>query len=333
MKAIYLVKYGPAETAFEWRDIPEKTPEADEVAIKTEAAGINFADVVSRLGQYQDAPPLPFVSGYEVVGRIIQTGSAVKDLQPGQRVLAFTRFGGYSEYVCQKALAVVAIPEDMPAGEALALATQYCTAYHASHIATNVFPGDRVLIQAAAGGVGIALTQLCKLRGAFIYGTAGSAAKLDFIRSQGVDVAINYREQDFSEVIKEPIDVAFDSLGGEDFRKCYKLLNRGGRLVGYGAASFTGTNILQKAKLGLAFGIYHPAQLLMESRSIIGVNMLKVADYRQDLLEFAMKEVVRLTSEGKLHPHVGGMYAAKDIAQAHADMEKRKTMGKIGLVF
>jgi NADPH2:quinone reductase len=333
MKAIYLVKHGAAENAFEWREIPERDPEPDEVAIQSEAAGINYADVMSRLGQYQDAPPLPFVSGYEVVGRIVKTGTQVKDLQVGQRVLAFTRFGGYSEYVCQKALAVAPISEDMPAGEALALATQYCTAYHASHIATNVFPGDRVLIQAAAGGVGIALTQLCKLRGAFIYGTAGSAAKLDFIRCQGVDVAINYREQDFSKVIKEPIDVAFDSLGGDDFRKCYKLLNRGGRLVGLGAASFTGTNILQKAKLGLAFGIYHPAQLLMESRSMIGVNMLKIADYRQDLLEFAMKEVIRLTEEGKLHPYVGAMYPAKDIARAHHDMENRKTMGKIGLVF
>lgn len=333
MKAIYLVKNGPADKAYEWREIEEKDPQPDEVAIKTEAAGLNFADVVARLGQYQDAPPLPFISGYEVVGRIVKIGSSVKDLKIGQRVLAFTRFGGYSEYVCQKALAVSPIPEDMPTGEALALATQYCTAYYASHIATNVFPGDKVLIQAAAGGVGIALTQLCKLRGAYIYGTAGSDEKLDFIRSQGVDVAINYRKNDFSKVIKEPIDVAFDSVGGEDFRKCYKLLNRAGRLVGFGVSTFTDANIFQKAKQGLAFGIYHPAQLLLESRTMVGVNLLRVADYRQDLLEFAMKEVVRMTAEGKLHPHVGGMYDAKDLAKAQEDLEKRRTIGKIGIVF
>ena len=333
MKAIYLVKNGPAEKAFEWRDIAQRTPESDEVAIQSEAAGINFADVTARLGNYQDCPPLPTVVGYEAVGRVLAVGKDVKDISVGQRVLAFTRFGGYSEFICQKALAVAPIPEDMPAGEALALATQYCTAYYASHVATNVFPGDKVLIQAAAGGVGTALIQLCKLRGAFVYATAGSDAKLKYVLKQGADIAINYRKEDFSKVIKEPIDVAFDSVGGEDFRKCYKLLNRGGRLVGYGAATFSDANILQKAKEGLAFGIYHPAQLLIESRSIIGVNMLRIADYRQDLLEYSMKQVIALASEGKLKPHVGGMYPAKDIAKAHSDMEQRKTIGKIGIVF
>ncbi len=334
MKAIYLVRNGKADQAFEWRDIPESAPLEDEVAIETEAAGINFADVSARLGQYRDCPPLPTVIGYEVVGRVRQVGSAVTNIKVGQRVVAFTRFGGYSQWVCQKALAVAAISETMPVGEALALATQYCTAYYASHVVTNILPGDKVLIQAAAGGVGTALIQLCKLKGAYIYGTAGSASKLEYLREQGVDVPINYNEVDFSEVIKEPIDVAFDSVGADVFRKSYNLLNRGGRMVAYGAASFADTdNLFSKAKKALGFGIYHPAQFMMESRTIAGVNMLRIADYRQDILQYCMQEVVRLYDEGKIHPHVGAIYDAKDIAKAHEDMEKRKTIGKIGIVF
>lgn len=334
MKAIYLVKNGTPDKAFEWRDIHTHSPKADEVAIETEAAGINFADVSARLGNYRDCPPLPAVIGYEAVGRVVAVGTAVTNVSVGMRVVAFTRFGGYSQWICQKALAVAEIPEDMPAGEALALATQYCTAYYASHVVTNILPEERVLIQAAAGGVGTALIQLCKLRGAYIYGTAGSESKLEYLKQQGVDVAINYNKEDFEKVIKEPVDVAFDSVGADVFRKSYRLLNRGGRLVGYGAASFTDANqLLSKAKKALEFGIYHPAQLLMESRSIIGVNMLRIADYKPDLLQHCMKEVIRLHQEGKIHPHVGAMYPAEELAKAHQDMESRKTIGKIGVYF
>lgn len=334
MKAIFLVKYGKADEAFEWRDIEISEPGPDEVAIETEAAGINFADVVARLGNYRDAPPLPFIPGYEVVGRINAVGKNVKELAVGQRVLAFTRFGGYSQYICQKVMAVAAIPDEMPAGEALSLATQYCTAYYSSHIATNVMPGDRVLVQAGAGGVGTALIQLCKLRGAFVYATVGSDEKIKYAKKQGADVVINYRKEDFSKAIQDPIDLAFDAVGGHDFRKCYKLLNRGGRLVGYGASTFTdATNILDKANKALSFGIYHPAELMMECRSIIGINMLRIADYRPDLLQYSMKMCIQLYSEGKIHPQVGGMYNARDVARAHEDMEKRRTMGKIGLIF
>ena len=222
----------------------------------------------------------------------------------------------------------------MDVGKALALATQYSTAYYACAVGTNVLPNETVLIHAGAGGVGTALIQLCKLKNANIYATAGSEAKLEYLRKQGVQHPINYNKEDFAEVIKEPIDVAFDSLGGSTFRKSYKLLNRGGRIVGYGASSMTDAhNILSKAKIGAAFGIYHPAQLLMECRAIIGVNMLRIADYKPDTIKYCMENVIALLHEGKIDPHVGNMYAVKDIAQAHDDMESRKTIGKIGLVW
>ncbi len=334
MQAIYLVKNGKPKDAFEFRDIQNTEPKDDEVGVIVEASGINFADVVARLGQYQDCPPLPAVIGYEAVGRVERVGKDIKTVQKGDRVLVFTRFGGYSQYVLQKENAIAKISEEMDAGKALALATQYSTAYYACAVATNVLPNETVLIHSGAGGVGTALIQLCKLRNAKIYSTAGSESKLDYLRKQGVDVAINYVKDDFANEIKEPIDVAFDAVGAENFRKSYKLLNRGGRIVGYGASSMTDAhNVFSKAKMGLAFGLYHPAQLLMESRSMIGVNMLRIADYKPDTLKFCMESVIQLLHEGKIEPHVGKMYAAKDIYQAHEDMENRKTMGKIGIVW
>ncbi|QQR97771.1 MAG: zinc-binding dehydrogenase [Sphingobacteriales bacterium] len=334
MQAIYLVKNGTPEKAFEFRSIQKTEPNADEVAVLVEASGINFADVVARLGNYQDCPPLPTIIGYEVVGRVDKVGKDVQHLKVGDRVLAFTRFGGYSQYITQKENAVSKIPEDMDAGKALALATQYSTAYYACHVATNVLPNETVLIHAGAGGVGTALIQLCKLRNAKIYSTAGSDAKLEYLRNQGVDVPINYTSQDFSKIINEPIDVAFDSLGAENFRKSYKLLNKGGRIVGYGASSMTDAkNIVSKGIMAAEFGFYHPAQLLMESRSMIGVNMLRIADYKPDTLKYCMDSVIELLVNNKIAPEVGKMYAAKDIYQAHTDMENRKTMGKIGIIW
>jgi NADPH:quinone reductase-like Zn-dependent oxidoreductase len=334
MKAIYLVKNGSPEKTFEWREIVPHTPAADEVAIITEAAGINFADISARLGNYKDCPPLPTIIGYEVVGRIAEVGKDVTSLKVGQRVIAFTRFGGYSQWVCQKASAVVAISEDVPVGEALALATQYCTAYYSSHVVTNILPNERALVHAAAGGVGTALVQLCKLKGAFVYGTAGSDSKLEYLSQIGVDVPINYNSSRFESFIKEPIDIAFDSVGADNFRRSYQILNRGGRIVGYGAASFTDANsIFSKAKKALEFGIYHPAQLLMECRSIIGVNMLRIADYRPDIIQYCLQQVVELYEQNKIKPIHTKMYSANDLAQAHSDMELRKTIGKIGIVF
>lgn len=334
MQAIYLVKNGKPKDAFEFREITIPSPQDDEVGVIVEASGINFADVVARLGQYQDCPPLPAVIGYEAVGRVDKIGKAVTGVKKGDRVLVFTRFGGYSQYVIQKENAIAVIGETMDAGKALALATQYSTAYYACAVATNVLPNETVLIHAGAGGVGTALIQLCKLKNAKIYATAGSESKLEYCRKQGAHVVINYTKEDFSAVIKEPIDVAFDSLGATNFRKSYKLLNRGGRIVGYGASSMTDAhNLITKARMGAAFGIYHPAQLLMESLSMIGVNMLRIADYKPDTLKYCMESVIQLLHEGKIEPHVGNMYAAKDIYQAHEDMESRKTIGKIGIIW
>ena len=332
MDAIFLVKNGKSEIAFERKEMKVLEPSDDEVGVEVEAFGLNFADVMARLGLYRDCPPLPTIIGYEAVGKVIKIGKNIGHVKIGDRVIAFTRFGGYAQYVLTQGVACVKIADDYDTGKALALATQYCTAYYACCVATNVLPGERVLVQAAAGGVGTALVQLCKWKGAIVYGTAGSPKKLEYLKAQGVDFPINYNEKSIDSAIKETMDVVFDSLGGSDFKKGWNLLERGGRLVGYGAATQTDSkNIFGTLKLGVGFGIYHPVQLLMESKALIGVNMLRIADYKPNTLKYCMEEVVKLAESGIIDPVVGGIYSIDKLNEAHNDLESRKSVGKLGV--
>ena len=191
MKTVTLVKHGKAEQAFELRESKMPVPAENQVLINVEAFGLNYADVMARFGLYKEAPALPSVLGYEVVGYIESKGAGVTSLQNGQRVVAFTRFGGYAQYAVAEAVAVTPIPETMEVGVAAALATQYCTAFYASEIMANVQAGEHVMIHAAAGGVGIALIQLAKRKKCTVYGTASAESKLYFLRSPGVDYPIN----------------------------------------------------------------------------------------------------------------------------------------------
>ncbi len=332
MEAIYIVKNGKPEVAFEKRVIKLAEPQKGEVSIEVEAFGLNFADVVARLGMYRECPPLPTVIGYEVVGKVMKITEGVEHVKEGDRVAAFTIFGGYATHVNTDARAVVKISDDYDTGKALALAVQYCTAYYASHVATNIFEGDKVLVQAAAGGVGTALVQLCKLKGCKIYGTAGSAEKIEYLKNQGVDYPINYREKDFATEIEEKLDVVFDSIGGKTFKKGLKLLDFGGRMVSFGAASqLEANNFFQKVKFGLSFGFYHPVVFIMNSRTLAGVNMLKIGKHKPEVLQYCMQNVVKLAEEGKIEPHVGGMYSIDQLNEAHTALEARSTIGKVGV--
>lgn len=337
MKAWVITKFGSADTAFELQELPDPKAGPGEVVIDVEAFGLNYADIMARRGMYRDAPPLPSLIGYEVCGRISELGEGVGgDLAVGQRVAAFTRFGGYATKVATVEDAVVQIPEDMPAGYALALTVQYVTAWFCAEERLTLFPGDHVLVQAAAGGVGTALVQMAKNRGCVVYGTAGSAKKIEFLKEQGVDFPINYREQDFYDRIKElrgdeGLDVVFDSLGGKAFKKGAKLLRPGGRIVGFGAASRSsgGKGIINDLRMVLGFGFYSPPFMLMNSKAIIGVNMLRIADFKPKLLKHCLEEVVKMATEGVVKPVVGGEYKAENLAEAHKFIEQRKSIGKV----
>lgn len=338
-RAYFLVRHGSSTAAFEMREIPERTPSGNEVLIEVEASGLNFADVMARQGLYGDAPPLPSILGYEVVGRIAGVGSEVRDtktLRVGARVLAFTRFGGYSSHVVTSENAVVAIPDSMDAVEATALATQGCTAWYCAEEMVRIFPGDRVLVQAAAGGVGSLLVQLAKRRGATVYGTAGSNEKLERLKEIGLDVGVNYREQEFEKVVPRGMDVIFDSLGGSAVAKGTKLLRAGGRMVCFGAAEMSGDrkNPLRILKTVVGFGLpLAPISMMMNSRCFIGVNMLKVGDEKPEVLKRCMTEVVALASRGELKTLATRRFPVAEIAAAHDLLGSRGSMGKVALIW
>ncbi|UTW63636.1 zinc-binding dehydrogenase [bacterium SCSIO 12741] len=334
MKAIYLTQYGAADQAFEVRETEAPGVSSTEVLIAVDAFGLNYADVIARNGMYKDAPDLPGILGYECVGRVEEVGEEVKGLQVGQRVAAFTRFGAYAEKVKTDHRAVVAIPDDMPNGVAVALATQYCTAWYSAMEVMNLYPGNQVLIHAAAGGVGTALVQICKWKGCTIFGTAGSPEKLTYLKDLGVDYPINYRKSNFVKevlkITKKPVlDAVFDPIGGKVFKRSTKLLGHGGKAVIFGASSREKKGMMAVLKLVFGYGFHTPIALLMKSQSWLGVNMLRVADYKPELIQKGMLEVLQMYKEGIAKPHVGGVFKASEIASAHHLLESRNSMGKI----
>jgi NADPH2:quinone reductase len=336
MKAIVLARYGTADEAFEIRELPTPQPAPGQVRIAVEAFGLNYADVSARQGTYQDAPPIPCVIGYEVVGRVEAQGDGVAGPAIGARVTALTRFGGYATHAVTDARAVAPIPDSMDAGVAAALPTQYGTAYHCAEEMVRLHPGDHVLVHAAAGGVGTALVQLCKRRGCTVYGTAGSDEKLTYLRTLGVDHPINYRTVDFPTAVRRirgnaGLDVIFDSLGGASVRTGLQLLAAGGRIVCFGAASrATGRpQLLYDIPFALSFGLPHPIPLMIHSKSIIGVNMLRLSDQRPLALKRCLDAVVDLALKGEVHPTVGGRFTVDAIAKAHTFLEGRGSIGKV----
>jgi NADPH:quinone reductase-like Zn-dependent oxidoreductase len=335
MKAAYLVKYGKADKAFELREASIPVPSASQVLIRVEAFGLNFADVMARLGLYKGAPPVPTILGYDVVGYIEQCGADISHVQIGDRVTAMVRFGGYAEYAVAEGKVTHKVPEEFSAGVAAALATQYSMAYFLAHEMANLQKHDHILIQAAAGGVGTGLVQLARHRGCVIFGTCSSPEKMEYLRESGVQYPINYAREDFSSAVRKVmgtrgLDVVFDPVGGKSFRKGFRLLGTGGRMISYGVSAMNQTkSVFGKLRVLAQFGIYHPVQLLSQARGLIGVYLLKIGDERPDKVERVMKQVVEMTRKEILHPYVGGEYPIDQLAEAHQFLESRKSMGKI----
>jgi len=336
MQAMYLVRTGDAAQAFELREAPTPEPGEGQVRVAVEGFGLNYADVSARQGLYQDAPPMPSVIGYEVVGRVDALGAGVDTCAVGQRVTALTRFGGYATQAVTDARAVAPIPDHLDVGVAAALPTQGCTAYYMAEEMVRLQPGDHVLVHAAAGGVGTLLVQLCKRRGCVVYGTAGAEDKLAVLRDLGVDHPINYRSADFAAEVRrlrggEGLDVIFDSIGGKTTRTGMTLLGAGGRMVCFGAADHTPGALqpLRSLRFLVSFGLPHPVLLMMRSRAFIGVNMLRIADARPLVLQRCLRAVVELALSGELRAIVGGRFPAEQLAAAHALLESRRSTGKI----
>lgn len=333
-ESAYLIKNGAAHDAFEWRKSPYIAPKAHEVRIKVDAFGLNFADVLARQGLYREAPPLPCVLGYDLVGRVEEVGEKVNSQWIGKRVISLTRFGAYATHVNTPEVGIVEVPDDMPDYAACALGTQYATAYYSARYLQTTRKNERVLVHAAMGGVGTALIQLLKDTGCEIYGTVGSEAKKKQLEQLGVK-AFNYKDKDVYEQIERALqghklDVSFNSIAGTTFKKDMKLLGANGRFILYGFAERSGkkTGKLATYQLLWNMGIVIPIMMLAFSKSILGVNMLKVADYKPQIVQECMQELVKLWQEGKIVPVNGGVYNKSQLADAHGDLEHRKVIGK-----
>jgi NADPH:quinone reductase-like Zn-dependent oxidoreductase len=336
-EAFVLTRNGDAETAFSLETITLQPPAAKQVLITVDAFGLNYADVMARLGLYRETPPLPCVIGYEVVGTVIETGAAADQALIGKRVVAFCRFGGYARHVITEEYAVCPI-EEMDAAKALALATQFVTAQYMVDRAANVHPGERVLIHAAAGGVGTALIQLCKRKNAIVCAKIGSRAKERIVRDLGADEVVVYSEKPYEKSVSEwlggeQLDVSFNPVAGSTFKKDFSLLGAGGRLVLFGGSERSGKRWGIFSTLGFVWkmGFVIPIGLMMRSRSVIGVNMLKVADYKPEVLRSCLQEVVRLAKDHAIEPVIGGKFDHVDFSQAHKQLESGTTIGKLAV--
>ena len=231
MKAVVLTGTGGPDV-LKTRETPDPPVGPGDVRIAVKAAGINFADTVARIGLYPDAPKPPCVLGYEVAGEVESVGEAVDTHREGDQVIAGTRFGGQAELVTVPAAQALALPKRLSFEQGAAVPVNYGTAYAALVVMGGLGHGDRVLIHAAAGGVGIAATQIARNLGAEIFGTS-SPQKHEVIQAQGVAHPIDYRNRDFEvEVMRitggEGVDVIIDALGPTSFRKDYRLLRSGG---------------------------------------------------------------------------------------------------------
>ncbi len=338
MKAVYLKKFGTPDEAFEIRDTPKPNPKPTQLLIRVETFGLNFADVLARKGLYPEVPDRPCIIGYEVVGVVEAQGAAVPVDMVGKRVVSLTRFGGYAEFVTTDYRAAAVLAADYPAEKAVALATQYTTAYVCSQESMNLYSGDRVLVHAGAGGVGIALIQMALAKGCEIFATAGSQQKVDFLRKLGVQHPVNYRKDDYVESIRKilgpnRLDATFNSLAGKSVPKDMKLLGSGGKLVIFGAASRVGKSggIFTSLGMLLQTGFVSPISLIMRSKSIIGINILKLGDYKPQVVATCLKEVVKQAEAGKLDPVVGGHYPIDRLNEAHLALENRGTIGKLSV--
>ncbi|MDQ3016933.1 MAG: zinc-binding dehydrogenase [Bacteroidota bacterium] len=316
------------------RELPMPELTAGHVRIKVSAFGLNYADVMSRQGIYRECPPLPCVIGYDVEGVIDAVASDVSNFKPGDRVFALTRFGGYAQYVTTAIEGVGSLPEGAKTGEGCALATQYVTAVHAAIHCQTLMPGEKVLIHAAAGGLGTALIQIALWKGCIVIGVAGGAEKMEYLKSLGVQHPVDHKKVDYMNYINTHfdgrVDVIFDNVGGSSFKNGKSILARGGRIVTLGAASLSGKGgKLSLVRLGIGFGFFSPISYLTKSQNLIGVNMLKIADHRPDIIAHVFEQTQELYKAGVLKPHVGKIFEHTHIAEAHAFMEDRKSIGKI----
>jgi NADPH:quinone reductase-like Zn-dependent oxidoreductase len=315
---------------------------AGQVRVAVAAAGVNFADVSGRLGTYPDAPPIPYVPGYEVGGAVIEVGRDVRGLAVGDRVCALTRFGGYAEEVVLTPEQVFPLPPAIDPVVAAGIPVTYLTATTCLFHAGGLRDGMSVLILGGAGGVGTAAIQLARRRDVRILATAGGAAKCEWLRAHGVDQPIDHREGRVAEAVAEAtggrgVDLVLDPVGGRGLADSVALCAPLGRVVWFGASATNPGKHRQLAALVREAGalrFFNLFRLIERNVGVHGINMLKLADARPELMREMMTDVLAAVAAGELAPVIGQRFplTAAGAAAAHHFLHDRKNIGKLLLV-
>lgn len=318
MKAVRVKEFGGPE-AMSYEDIEAPSLEEGQVLVKVEAAGINYIDTYQRTGLYQI--PLPATLGLEAAGTVTEVGSGVSRFKQGDRVAYTNVAGAYADFAAVPEDKLVSLPDGVSFDQSAAAMLQGCTAHYLCQSTYKVREGDRCLIHAAAGGVGLLLIQMVKMMGGFVIGTVSTEEKAELARQAGADEVILYSEQDFETEVKRITDgagvnVAYDSVGKSTFGKSIDCLSRFGYMVLYGNASGPVTE-------------FNPATL--GPKGSLFLTRPTLFDYlatREDL-DWRSGDVFNWIGEGKLSMRLEHFYPLAEVQQAHSDLESRKTTGKL----
>lgn len=319
MRAIEVTGYGGTE-GMELTERDEPSAEAGQLVIEVAAAGINFADIQQRMGIYPGGPEPPFVPGFEVSGEVVRVGDDC-DFEVGDRVVGICNIGGYAEYAVADETTVVSIPDGLETVDAAAIPVQFLTAHGCLFDRGGLEAGERVLIHAAAGGVGSAAVQLASAAGAEVFGTASTQEKLDLAADLGCDHPINYEESDFAEEIEDitdggGVDLVIDGVGGDAFRDSFDILNHFGRIVTFGVASADPASA-------------QTTKLLFSNQDVLGFHLGNTISRDPERALAPLEELLTRVAEGELSVTIGGRYDLESAAEAHKLIESRQSRGKI----
>jgi len=328
---IVIDKFGSAHT-LKLREIAPRTPSDDEVAIEVAYSGINFADIQMRLGFYPDAPKKPFVPGYEVSGKVTAVGKHVTDVKPGDAVVAGTYFGGYASHVTIPARQVFRLPTSIDLAAGAALPVNYFTAQLALFEMARIRRGDRVLIECATGGVGVLATQMARHAGAEVTGLTTSPHKKAFIESLGAKAVT--REEFRADATLTNYDFILNASGGAEIQWQRARLGLTGRMVCVGISSGVKDGKRNFARIALAALRTPRISVLKLFDANTGIYALNALHVLRDptWIERLTKSMITIEQMG-LRPHVGKVFPATDVADAHTFLETKQATGKVLLAW
>ena len=337
MKKVIYPKIGGVDS-IEIIEVDDPIASEGEVVVRIHRAGINFADLMMRQGLYGSNPDFPFTPGYEASGVITSVGSGVNGLDIGDRVLAMTGFGGYSEKVSISSSRVFKLPDSVTFDQAAAIPVTYGTAYHMLFHLGRISPGDSVLIHHAAGGVGTAVAQLCKVAGASVVIGTASSSKKKFVESIGVNF-VDRETEDFVKVCKDltggkGVHHAIDPVGGSNLMKSYKATRRGGKVYFFGASSAVKgekRSMITAFRMWLNTPKFDPIKMMSSNKAVFGVHMGLLDD--QHIFEGHLNDLSKMLENGEINPIIDSIWRFERVAEAQMHMHDRKNRGKILIDF